>query len=255
MALSSGLRASGVAPALSPVGLHLALEQSGWYPSEFFLTAPSVVANQADIPCCVSCAISTCLEILNPTWEQLAPLFHFYMFNSSVQGGTVEHFEDMTITQGLNVLASRGLCLYRYYPVPFSEAGAKTPPNDTAMRDAFSRAMPYDNNREVGAFAGLSDNNRVSEWKTALLGNRPIIVGFYMTDQYGPKMDRLRGDPDPGRPHAVPILGYREVERSFLVQDSQGMEFAHGGQWWLPYDIAESTTVEQAYVVGYPPAR
>lgn len=255
MAESSGLRGLGIAPKLSPIGLELALEQSGWYPSELILTPPRAIVDQGDIPCCVSCAIATCVEILNPTLEQLAPLFHFYMFNSMQHGGPPESFEGMTLGDGLNVLATYGVCLRRYYPTPYTKDGAKTPPDEQAVADARVRSMPFDNNREVGSFTLLSDDNRVNEWKRTLLGNRPILIGLYQTDQYGCKMARLQGNLNPAQPHAVAVFGYRESERSFIVQDSKGSEFAIGGQWWLPYNMVESSVVEQAYAVGYPPAR
>jgi hypothetical protein len=253
MTSSNGLRALGIEPALSPVGLEVALRQSGAYPSEFFLAPPSVIVDQGEtIPCCVSCALSTCVEVLNPGWEQLSPLYHFYMFN--LAEGLPSKFQDMTLDEGLNVLASSGICLHRYYDVAYTADEVRTVPAEEARADALTRVYPYDSNREVGGFALLADDGRVGVWKITVLGGRPILVGFYLTDQYGPRMKKLQGSLLPDQPHAVAVLGFREAESSFLVQDSRGSGFGLGGQWWMPYDIVESSVVEQAYAVGYPPA-
>jgi len=255
MVSKSGLIASGIMPSLSPVGLQLAMEKSGWYPAEFFLTPPSVIVDQQDIPCCVSCAIATCVEILNPGCEQLSPLFHYFMFNSTQYRGQPESFGGMTLGDGLNVLSEYGICIHRYYSVSFTKQGVQTPPDETAIADALARRMPFDNNREVGSYVSLSDNDRVNEWKKALLGNRPILIGFFETDQYDSGMSHLQGNLNPDKPHAVAVLGYCESECSFLVQDSQGgrFNFKNKSQWWLPYNMVESVVVEQAYVIGYPP--
>lgn len=189
--------------------------------------------------------------MLYPSWEQLAPLFHYYLYNSKQQGGPLD---EMSLADGLSILASSGICLWRYYDVPFTEEGVNIPPDDRAIADARSRALPFDSNRELSGFGPLSDNDRVNGWKKVVLENRPVLIGLYLTNGYGPAMKRLEGERDASRPHAVPLLGYREGERAFLVQDSQGSDFALGGQWWLPYDVVESDVVEQAYVIGYSPA-
>jgi len=252
MSSSSGLRATGIEPTLSPLALQVALQQSGSYPPEFFLTPPSVIVNQGSVlPCCVSCAIATCVEVLNPGWEQLAPLYHFHMFDT--MQGSPSSFVDMTLDEGLNLLASAGICLYRYYNSAYTPDGARTEPSPEATTDALTRTVPYDNNREVAGFSLLSDDDRITAWKNCLVGGRPILIGLYLTDQYRPTMTKLQGNLLPDQPHAVAVLGYRESESSFLVQDSRGPAFGIGGQWWLPYDVVESSVIEQAYAVGYPP--
>lgn len=192
--------------------------------------------------------------MLHPAWEQLASLFHYHLFITKDRSEPPFTPAEMSLADGLSILATGGICLMRYYRAPFTEEGLQLPPGDDALSDARSRRLSFDSNREVAGFAPLSDNDRVNGWKKAVLEKRPILVGLYLTDKYGPSMKRLKGEWDAGRPHAVPVLGYRESERAFLVQDSQGSEFALGGQWWLPYDFVESEGVEQAYVLGYPPA-
>src|SRR5260370_25478439 len=141
---------------------------------------------------------------------------------SNLVEGSASSFAEMTPDEGLNLLASAGICIYRYYDVAYTPDGARTNPSTQAMADALTRTLPYDNNREVGGFALLSDDDRINGWKRILLGNRPILIGFYLTDQYNPKMKRLQGQLLPDQPHAVVVLGYRETESSFLIQDSRG---------------------------------
>lgn len=260
MARHSGLLLSGVPPILSPIGRELAAEQSGWYRSESFLRAPCAVVDQGRVlPCCVSCGISTCVEILDPSCGQLSPLFHFHMFHSTFSEGPPDYSMGMTLLDGLKVLAMRGICLQRYHPVPYTKGGAMSPPDVRARSDALIRGKPFapDNIYERFGFAPLNDDNRIGEWKRVLLGMRPIIIGFYRTDRYWSTRTRLEGFPDRADPHAAVVLGYRESERSFFVQDSNGEGFATGGRWWLPYDRVQDdgNVVEEAYVVGRLPTR
>jgi hypothetical protein len=255
MATSTGLQAIGVSAALSPVGLVLAGAQSNWYPPEFFLPSPCNIFDQAKLPCCVSCAVATCMEALNPSWDALSPLFHFYMCNWIRQGGAPTYFEDVTLDDGLDVLTNQGICLLRYYDVPFTDtdAGARMPPSTQAIEDGQAHSLPYNGERGLWGFSHLSDNSRINGWKRILLGKQPILVGLYLTAGYGKNMARLEGGSDGSRPHAVPVLGYREADRAFLVQDCQGADFAMNGRWWLPYEEVESNTVEYAYALGYSP--
>jgi C1A family cysteine protease len=98
----------------------------------------------------------------------------------------------------------------------------------------------------------LADQNRVQEWKKALLTGKPIVAGIDLPAAYEKAM--VRASTDGGRlgpSHAVAILGYRDSEHAFIVQDSRGPDWFLGGQWWMPYAFAESGFVYRAYSFNF----
>ena len=94
----------------------------------------------------------------------------------------------------------------------------------------------------------LQDQNREREWKVVLLTGKPIVAGIDLPAGYNRLMRRASTTEGRlGPSHAVAILGYDDAEQAFIVQDSRGLDWFIGGQWWMPYSFAESGFVYRAY--------
>lgn len=236
---------------------HLAVALAGLYPSEVRLPGARAIRNQQNVNCCVSCTLAVCVEVLHPEYEELSPLFHYFETGFRLRGHAPGIGDGIDIIDGLRALGSAGICLRSLHDPPYDAVGVSSVPSSSAEADGQQRAMPYLPNRYVDGYTSIDLTlDPVGECKKVLAQGCPILAGIYLTDNYNtgaPKLDRP--GPRTGARHVVPILGYRDSEHSFIVQDSHGGDWALGGQWWLPYTcfFSPSALVFQAFAIGYPP--
>jgi len=252
---STGWNGPIIEPRISAAALQLAVALAGLRPPEIRLSGARAILDQKQVDCCISCAITTCVEVLYPQYEQLSPLFHYYETALHFQGRAPRVNDGMEIDQGFRILTSVGICLFSLHPAPFDDAGVTMAPSPAAETDGKKRAMPPLPVTYVSPYKaiplGLDPVNSVKE---ALAGGKPVLAGIHLTANYGAVKLMDPGSPT-GLRHAVAVLGYSDAEASFIIQDSRGRDWAQGGQWWLPYGILASpnTIVFQAFAVGYPP--
>ncbi len=98
------------------------------------------VLDQLDLPCCVSCALACAMEIMNPSWPALAPLFHYHISRFEVIGGA-NSAGLLILDKALATLASKGICVEPLHSKPFTEQGAAAPVSDAARVDALTRRL------------------------------------------------------------------------------------------------------------------
>lgn len=246
----SGFRLLDFAPAASS-SPSIAAAMSGTFPPAHALRGPRGVVNQADVPCCVSCAFATALESLQPGFAQLAPLFHYYFTRTGRMRLPSTAMSDTSLLEAAQTLALEGICVFDLHEYESTVGNAAIAPTSAARTDGQARRLPFNAAIGVPRFRRLSDVSREVEWKKALLTGKPIVAGFAVVDGYGPAMRRLdMPAKQTGTGHAVAVLGYRDSERAFIVQDSRGEDFALGGQWWMSYAFASSAFVQEAYCIG-----
>lgn len=92
--------------------------------------------------------------------------------------------------------------------------------------------------------------------KTFLLDGAAVVILIFPNDAYqnmGPHAHPATPRPfrveDVSRgtiTHAVCVIGFLESEKSFVIQDSRGVEFALQGQWLLPYEAVLSPFVHDS---------
>lgn len=205
--------------------------------------------DQLDIPCCVSCAIAAAAESANPGWEALSPLFHYFVTRTQVMGGAPAQMISLSLEDANSAMQDSGICLNRLHDRAMNADGIAGAPSPTARSDALTRRLrPISTLPPVRRITLLGDQNRVQEWKMALLTGKPILAGIDLPAAYGKSMKRASTEGGRlGPSHAVAILGYRDSEQAFVVQDSRGPEWFSGGQWWMPYAFAQSGFVYRAY--------
>ena len=74
-----GYALPAISPTVSPLAPLVRANLIAGNPQNISLSRPKRVLDQADVPCCVSCALAGAMQILHPEWPELAPLFHYFV--------------------------------------------------------------------------------------------------------------------------------------------------------------------------------
>jgi len=221
------------------------------------------------VPCCVSIAVTTCLEVLDKSLKQ--PLS--FMYNYYQARDMKDRLSRLEILQGLKAAAKYGICTKELHDVSLDREKAKLRPNDDADRDAATRKITkiptkLTPTRLTWAYEKFHDGNRrVELWRNAIQIGIPIIMGFFLTNTYEEIRNNgcthIRPENEQGSDgHAVTVMGYdddynnQEHDGSlkkpgaFLIRDSVGDIFPNNnGCWWLPYELAESDLITESWAV------
>lgn len=211
---------------------------------------PRAVADQQDLPCCVSCALGSAMETLDSGWPALAPLFHYHVTRYDRAGADASGF--LYLESGLTTVTVDGICRQELHVASFTEAGGASQPTPDAYADAAARALGRRNLRVRYAQAdGLSK----AAWiRDQIAQDRPVVIGFQLPVGYH---DRFLNSSfewlDPDRPprsasgHCVLVTGYNDLRQAIRIQDCQGPQRFDGGCWWMGYRVVDSTAVTDVY--------
>jgi hypothetical protein len=212
---------------------------------------PRGVIDQLRLPCCVSTALSSAMEVLNPSSPQLAPLFHYYV--TRFDNGGADASGSLYLENGLSTLTFQGICREDLHRQPYTEEGAVKKPSDDAYLDGKARAL---GRRQLRVRYSQSEGPSKVVWiREQLRNNCPILLGMQLPDGY-PNLflesDLVWRDPDkPPRTlngHCVYVFGYDDGRQALHVQDSQGRRKGfENGCWWMGYRVVDSTVVHEVY--------
>jgi hypothetical protein len=210
---------------------------------------PGGIFDQGVLPCCVSCALSSAMEVALPEQLSLAPLFHYHVTRFDNAGAADDG--SLVFESGMGTLLNQGICQKRLHDLPLDGASALARPSDDAFRDGRSRAL-----RRVGKRAPWEQPTGISNavWiRDRLNEDRPVIVGFQLPQSYpGSFLDTQHRWADPngmplsGKGHCVIAVGYTDG-LGFRIQDSRGPETFDRGYWWMGYAIVDSPIFQGAY--------
>lgn len=211
------------------------------------------------VPCCVSAAIVTAMEILDlqaPPGQRLSLLFHYY-----ITRGNPNVMSEVSIRDGMNAAVQNGVCrLPLHEPQPVGDVidreAARQRPLPAAFDDAENQQIANRDSRRRKRYHHLPNVHNISHWKAAIDSGRPIVFSFWVTDSYvqlsnGSNVHGgVRGRPVGGGLHAVVACGYDDDRNAVHVRDSRGTAFAERGEWWLPYEVIESPwLIEEAWTI------
>jgi len=190
------------------------------------------------------------MEILNPSWPKLAPLFHYYVTRFDNRGGDAAGF--LFLEDGLSTLSHDGICTETLHQRPYTQDGISAKPGQAAYTDGHSRALE---NRGVFPRYNEADGPSKVAWIREQLKQKcPIILGFQLPVGYpGTFLNRKNEWLDPDSPprsmlgHCVLVTGYDDSRQALHIQDSRGKESFDRGRWWMGYLVVDSTVVQQVY--------
>lgn len=206
-------------------------------PNDVALPARQIF-DQGDVNCCFSCAVATAMEARDPAMPPLAPLYHFHN-----AGGARVIDEGLTHAEAKLAMLTKGVCAFERHPFDITRPNVSTGPDDDAVQDGIAR-KPMDRSSGTLLWRSVLRSDPERFWKRFLSAGAPIIIGiqpnasYLALDAQHPKLTNI--DATNGRTgHAAAIIGFRDSESSFIVQDSRrGTDFGAGGQWFLPYSMA-----------------
>ncbi|MEO7141932.1 MAG: hypothetical protein ABI165_00340 [Bryobacteraceae bacterium] len=251
MPVTPGLALRTIAPNISPsAALALAADVSAGIGTHELPYLPKTLANELDLPCCVSCAIGAAMETMSASTTALSPMFHYHVTRFDNLGADTNGF--LLLEDGLATATNNGVCRQDLHNVLFTDAGARVTPSPEAVADAVSRVLGRVNLRvRYREFDGPS---RAAWVREQIRLNQPVLIAFRLPVPYPNGFldgDNSWTDPNafalPGIGHCVLAFGYDDVKRAVHIQDCQGKTRFDQGCWWMGYRVLDSNVVQDAY--------
>jgi hypothetical protein len=207
------------------------------------------VRDQGRVPCCVSIAVATCMEIIDaqsPGLRRLAPLFNYFVSRNA------ESLDFVEPREALKQATKVGIASAATHPDPerYTPGDARRAPTDEALEDARRHGVLFTPNLARAVwYERLSDSEPVGAWLAALDGAIPILIGFFPGIAYwslNPTSAALTPSALGGTDgHAAVVVG--TAKSNFVVQDSRGRAFGKHGQWLLPFSLVPN--IVEAWVI------
>jgi len=238
-------------------------------PKVYTLVSPPV-RDQGQIGSCTAFCGAESDEILyyykNQSWPStLSPAFVYYCERVLILKQRITADNGASMVNIPQALQKYGDCLETSYTYPSSNTSTayKTAPTSTALTEGLSYVIGQKKTNYAMIISG--DTAAV---KNILRSNTPVMLGFNVYDNtkyayfeglnttsytYNPLTStgklatgvRLLGG------HAVPIIGYDDNLKAFLIENSWGTSWGNGGYFYMPYTVFMSKTIVPSSNVYY----
>lgn len=184
----------------------------------------------------------------------LSPAFIYYEERVNILHQKVTADNGANMVNIGQALQKYGDCFESLYVYPSSDRSTayKTPPSSGAISNALGyKALTY-------TMVNSGDTTAV---KNLLRNNVPVMMGFNVYDnvrtyQYFEALNTTSYTYNPLTSagalakgvsllggHAVPLIGYDDTKKAFLVQNSWGTSWGNNGFFYLPYSVFMSTKI------------
>ncbi|MEM1184652.1 MAG: hypothetical protein AAGI53_06570 [Planctomycetota bacterium] len=239
------------------------------------LPCPFPPRDQDGVLCCVSCSVVLAMESmdarrdgglpgggLDPVEAQrdrsteLSPLFLHY----TTTGGKNT---PVSVDAVLESAKRFGVCRASAHRRSISRRTVDDKPSSKARRNAMTYRLKGKRSGcgRTRYYNRLSSRGVVKQWKALLRSECPVLCVFRLSPAYyrlgercadGLPLEVFHAKPRRFRStcHCVAIMGYSDDVRSFLVVDSRGTDWGNAGTWWLPYELAGSSLVEESWTIN-----
>lgn len=184
------------------------------------------VQDQGSLGSCTANATLTPVALLNGSIPQ-SRLLQYY-FTREIEGNINED-SGAEIRNAIKVLNRNGTCAeFRW---PYDVAQFATKPNQGAI-DAANGNMGYN-------YAAVEQT--LDDLCLALLFNPCVVFGFMVKASFESMKVATLGHYNPKKSeaviggHAVCLVGYDKVKRTFLVRNSWGAKWGMGGYFTMPF--------------------
>ena len=238
-------------------------------PHIYTLVSPAV-RDQGQIGSCTAFCGAEADEILYyykySAWQSiLSPAFIYYCERVLIQGQPISADLGAYMVNIPQELQKYGDCLESSYLYPSSNTSTayKTAPTSTALTEGLSYVI----GQKKTSYAMIISGDTAAV-KNILRSNTPVMLGFNVYDNtkyayfeglnttsytYNPLTStgklatgvRLLGG------HAVPIIGYDDNLKAFLIENSWGTSWGNGGYFYMPYTVFMSKTIVPSSNVYY----
>ncbi len=183
----------------------------------------------------------------------------FFLFNQIKLSDDCE--EGSRLSDAMKVLKSQGDCLAKNFD---SEADCSLMPGPNQLQEA----SQYKIKDYAAIFHHDADAaTKIKKTKIALASKTPVVMGMLVTESFwgiepGQKQWNPTSEDNVVGGHAMVVVGYDEVRKSFEVMNSWGPDWADNGFVWIKYTdfakyckygfqmvIDENTTIVKEEVV------
>lgn len=203
------------------------------------------IGNQGTQPSCVSWAVTYYMKSLQERIAAPAPydettiMSPAYTYNQITMGNC----SGTSIAETLDVLKDKGTCTFLDFP--YNALSCSSQPSLSI--DQLAQA------NKISDYKYLSGNNMVSEMKTLLTQQKPIVIAAYLTKKFG-KVDNFGihayrehvVEYDKGSCHAMLVVGYSDNYNAFKVVNSWGANWGDGGFVWIDYEAFHNVSIPNA---------
>jgi C1A family cysteine protease len=188
------------------------------------------VYDQGDLGSCTANALVAAMQVITPSFFG-SRLFLYYNQRAKDGDGDPQQDAGSTLSQGVRVLASQGLCAESAWPYDISRFADK--PSDAAYVEG-------QKHRELRHAHLLPTTTQMM---ACLAAGYPFVVGIMVYESFESAAVAATGKvpmPGPKEPclggHAVLVVGYDVRAKTFLVRNSWGPAWGDGGYFHLPFD-------------------
>lgn len=192
----------------------------------------SKIEDQGNLGSCTAQALVGNLEFLevkdNVHFSDLSTLFLY--FNERVIEHSTNYDSGAELRDGIKTLKTQGVCKENLWP--YSIFKYRTKPTPRCYLDASSH--------KVIQYARL---NTLEDMRTCLADGFPFVFGFAVYDSFeSDEVAKTGIIPMPNKSeqllggHAVMTCGYNDDNKTFIVRNSWGIEWADKGYCYMPYN-------------------
>ena len=187
----------------------------------------------------------------------LSPAFIYYCERVLIQKQPISTDAGAYMDNIVEALQKYGDCTEDSYAYPSSSTSTAytTPPSDAAVTEA----LKYRTGQHKFSYAMLPQGN-LNAVKLLLSTNTPVMMGFAVYDNSSYKLfEGLNTKNSTYNPltssgalvkgaeylggHAVPIIGFDDLNQRFLCQNSWGKSWGNSGFFYLPYKVYQNTKI------------
>jgi C1A family cysteine protease len=200
--------------------------------------------NQEDIGSCTANMSNLCFrtELKKDKYEDIdTSRLYSYYYSRMLDNSDVTVDSGATIKSAFKALNQFGVCKEKFWIYVTSKFAIE--PNLIAKSNAKMQS--------VTKYATLSDASDLDKFKAVLSTNTAIGFGFqvYQSFMDGKWLGTTNIMPKPRKTepclggHAVTIVGWDDLKKSFIVQNSWGTDWANSGDFYFPYKLMQDSNV------------
>lgn len=193
------------------------------------------VYNQHSLNSCSAHALGAVLwydEIREFGSKARGPSRLFIYYNERVREREVHHNAPVSLRDGYRTVATRGACPEHMWPYRLSKYSDK-PPRRCYSAAKSTRAIEY-----------FRLHRDLKSLQSCLAEGRPFTLGVSVHQSFMSAKVKHTGEvPVPPRGdkvlggHAMLVVGYHDASERFIVRNSWGARWGHGGYCMIPYEF------------------
>lgn len=211
-------------------------------PSEFVLPIKVPVYDQGNLGSCTANSGCSCYKYESlQLGKQLEPSRLFLYYNTREIEGTPNEDSGCYIRDVFKALNKRGLCEEKYFPYIESTFANKP------TQEAYSNGLKYQTVRYTAVPKNLT------QIKQTLFSGAAVSFGFLVYSSFFSNWKDTMPIPRKGERieggHAVSLIGYSDIKKCFLVQNSWGTGWGNQGLFWMPYDFFMSNDTDDYWCI------